>query len=445
MEKLINKYNVALPRYTSFPAVPNWKLESWTPKKWLKTVEESHQQSIDKGISLYIHLPFCEDLCTYCACNTRITKNHSVEKPYIEAVLKEWDMYVEVLGTTPMIKELHLGGGTPTFFNPENLGWLLESIIKKSVVPPDAAFSFEGHPGNTTKEHLKVLYAYGFKRMSLGIQDFNPEVQLIINRKQTEEQVYKVVQSAREIGYESINFDLVYGLPLQNLKSLVNTIEKVKSLRPDRIAFYSYAHVPWVKPGQRKFTEQHLPSVEEKMQLYQVGKRMLLDAGYLDVGMDHFSLPTDTLIEAKDNSLLHRNFMGYTDCHTQLNIALGVSSISDSWYGFAQNVKDVESYLEILSKGELPTVKGHILDDRDLEIRKIILDVMCKDRLVVPTGIEEQTYDILCDMESDGLIVFLGNEILITEVGKSFLRNIASLFDPYQKSKEKKECFSLTI
>lgn len=445
MENLIKKYNVAIPRYTSYPPVPNWNVNNWTPKKWQHTVEESYYQSISEGISLYIHLPFCEDLCTYCACNTRITKNHAVEVPYIEAVLKEWNMYLDILGTKPLLKELHFGGGTPTFFSPKNLGLLLENIHNTVQIADNAAFSFEGHPGNTTREHLEVLFKYGFKRISLGIQDFDIKVQEIINRKQSVEQVVSVVNQAREIGYASVNFDLVYGLPLQKLEGLIDTIEKVIEMRPDRIAFYSYAHVPWVKPGQRKFTSFHLPSADEKLELYKVGREMLMNAGYLEVGMDHFSLPSDSLIEAQNNNTLHRNFMGYTDCHTLLNIALGVSSISDSWYGFAQNVKEVEKYIQIVNEGSLPLLKGHILSQEDLKIRQIILDVMCKEKILVPDSLNELTIKKLEELIIDGLIYKENNYLVITKTGKSFLRNIASVFDEYLEEVSGIEKFSLTV
>ncbi|MGZ3891633.1 MAG: coproporphyrinogen-III oxidase family protein, partial [Mucilaginibacter sp.] len=278
---LADKYNVAAPRYTSYPTVPYWSKEPFNKISWAGHVKSAFDISNQKdGISLYIHLPFCESLCTYCGCNTRITKNHSVEDPYINAVLKEWAMYCQIFGDRPVIREIHLGGGTPTFFSPENLERLIKSILADSIVHPEADFGFEGHPANTTYEHLKVLYNLGFRRVSFGIQDFDPRVQFIINRVQTFEDVKYVTEQARQIGYTSINFDLVYGLPLQNLESLCDTVEKVGLLMPDRIAFYSYAHVPWVKPGQRRFTEKHLPTPAEKRTLHGLGRQMLGELGY---------------------------------------------------------------------------------------------------------------------------------------------------------------------
>ena len=313
MANLISKYNVAAPRYTSYPTVPYWDAIPPTTDQWLKSVKFSFDSSNDKdGISIYIHLPFCERLCTYCACNTRITVNHAVELPYLKSILKEWSMYQAVFIDKPRIKEIHLGGGTPTFFSSGNLKLLIEGILSNSEVCDDAEFSFEAHPDNTESSHLQILYNLGFRRVSFGIQDFDPKVQDVINRFQSYEQVHNIVESARKIGYTSINFDLIYGLPMQTRATIIDTINKVKLLKPDRIAFYSYAHVPWLKPGQRKFTELDLPVDAEKRKLYEIGKEMFNEAGYVEIGMDHFALKTDSLYKASQSGKLHRNFMGYT-------------------------------------------------------------------------------------------------------------------------------------
>ena len=376
---LAAKYNVAAPRYTSYPTMPYWDTNAFDKETWEKSVKFSFAESNEReGISLYIHLPFCESLCTYCGCNTRITKNHSVEEPYIAAVLKEWKMYRDIMGDKPVIREIHLGGGTPTFFSAENLHLLIDGLLEESIIHPEAEFSFEAHPANTTAAHLQTLYNLGFRRLSLGIQDFDPIVQFTIHREQSFEQVEEVTKNARRIGYTSINYDLIYGLPMQTMQGLTNTMMLVAALMPDRIAFYSYAHVPWLKPGQRRFTEMDLPDAQLKTKLYEIGRRLLKNYGYLEIGMDHFALPCDTLLEAERTGTLHRNFMGYTNNHTQLLIGLGVSSISDSLYAYAQNVKVVEEYLDLVNKGELPVFKGHILTYEDLIIRKHILNIMCK-------------------------------------------------------------------
>jgi len=426
---LVRKYNVAAPRYTSYPTVPYWNNDGFSADKWIKVVQKTYSVHASEGISLYIHLPFCESLCTYCGCNTRITRNHAVEVPYISALLKEWEMYLNILGDKPKIKELHLGGGTPTFFSPVNLQALLSTILSQATLAKGAQLSFEAHPANTSFEHLKMLYELGFRRLSLGIQDFDPKVQMMINRFQTPEQVAVVVQQARDLGYHSVNFDLIYGLPAQNVTGLTQTIQEVAILKPDRIAFYSYAHVPWLKPGQRHFTEKDLPVGEEKYALYQKGRELLLAEDYYDVGMDHFALETDALFQASEEKKLHRNFMGYTDQHTHLLIGLGVSSISDGWMGFAQNPKTVEAYLTKIESGCLPVEKGHILTADDLEVRIHILNMMCRDKTFFVNGISNSLRERLSPLLNDGLISFDEKSVGITQLGKSYIRNVCMAFD----------------
>ncbi|TDG36631.1 oxygen-independent coproporphyrinogen III oxidase [Pedobacter changchengzhani] len=428
-ETLLEKYNVVAPRYTSYPTVPYWDNELFTKEDWLENFKKTYVAHKSEGISLYIHLPFCENLCTYCGCNKRITKNHGVEKPYIQAVLKEWAMYIAILGEKPKLKELHLGGGTPTFFSAENLEILINGITAHAEMVSDAEFSFEAHPANTTAAHLSVLYSLGFKRLSLGIQDFDPHVQFLINRFQTPEQVDEVVKEARRIGYTSINFDLIYGLPGQNLTNLGKTIAQSILLQPDRIAYYSYAHVPWLKAGQRHYSEKDIPVGNEKFALYKLGRQLFIDAGYEDVGMDHFALKSDSLYLASAEQKLHRNFMGYTDQHTHLLLGLGVSAISDSWNAFAQNSKVVETYIDKVENGILPVEKGHILTENDLEIREHILNLMCRAHTVYKNGIPKHIKSRLEPLLADKLIVFDDFRVDITEIGKSFLRNVCMVFD----------------
>jgi oxygen-independent coproporphyrinogen-3 oxidase len=432
--QLINKYHVAAPRYTSYPTVPYWNQGAPDIATWKKSAQMSFEQSNGGGISLYIHLPFCESLCTYCGCNTRITKNHAVEEPYIHTLLQEWRLYLNLFQERPLIKEIHLGGGTPTFFHPQNLKLLIDGLLKDAKVHPQAEFSFEGHPNNTTKEHLQALYDLGFRRMSLGIQDFDPVVQQTINRIQSFEQVKEVTQQAREIGFHSVNYDLIYGLPKQNAAGLADTLQKIKELMPDRIAFYSYAHVPWLKPGQRHFTEADLPGVKEKQHLYESGRDAFTAMGYDEIGMDHFALPHDSLFKAEAAGKLHRNFMGYTHQYTQLMVGLGVSSISDTWYAFAQNVKKVEEYTALVAAGEFPLLKTHILDQEDLIIRKHILNLMCKGETSW-NGAHEQCYSFFEGLErmqvlaQDKLVEISENKIIVSADGKRFLRNICMTLD----------------
>lgn len=452
MNSLIDKYNIPGPRYTSYPTVPYWDESTFSPEKWKESVVRSfHESNSGEGISIYIHLPFCEALCTFCACHKRITKQHSVEIPYLESVLKEWKLYLELFEEKPKLKELHLGGGTPTFFSPENLKALLEGIFATVEIADHHEFSFEGHPNNTTKEHLQTLFDLGFRRVSFGVQDYDPKVQKAINRIQSFEKVREVTEWSREIGYKSISHDLVFGLPHQHWDAMEYTIHKTLELKPDRLAFYSYAHVPWVKGvGQRGFDENDLPSGEEKRRLYEDGKKLLQDLGYIEVGMDHFSFEHDDLYQSLIQKKLHRNFMGYTSSKTQLMIGLGMSSISDSWYAFAQNVKTVEEYQKMVEEGHIPVVKGHILNDEDLLMRRHILNLMCQLETTFDPQNSlpelENAFEMLKEMENDELVEIHGNTIKITEKGRAFTRNVAMVFDfRMMRNKPETRIFSMTV
>ncbi|MDH5397604.1 MAG: oxygen-independent coproporphyrinogen III oxidase [Cyclobacteriaceae bacterium] len=451
MKELIKKYNVPAPRYTSYPTVPFWDVDQFNTDTYLQSVVRSVKESNEQqGISLYIHLPYCESLCTFCGCNKRITKNHDVEGPYITALLKEWKMYTELMGERPVIQEIHLGGGTPTFFSPENIKNLISGILDGARVLPQAEFGFEGHPNNTSREHLETLAKLGFSRVSFGIQDTSTAIQKVINRLQPWENVERAVNWARELNYSSINFDLVYGLPFQHKENIEETIGKTLELRPERIAFYSYAHVPWIKGlGQRKFTEADLPKDQEKRALYELGCEKLREAGYVEIGMDHFSLEEDSLFKAWRNNTLHRNFMGYTSGKTQLMVGLGVSSISDSWYGFAQNEKKVEDYLERVDRGEIPIFRGHILTAEDLFIRKKILEIMCfGETSITDKEMGERGSTIrerLLPLQQDGLVQ-LGEKVKVTEQGRTFLRNICMAFDArLWRTSPDQQMFSMSV
>lgn len=450
---LIQKYNVPGPRYTSYPTVPYWNEMHFSKDLWIETLKRSFVESNDKeGISLYIHLPFCESLCTFCGCNKRITKNHTVEVPYIEALLNEWAIYCKVLESTPRIKEIHLGGGTPTFFSIEQLEKLINGIFKTAVKAENYEFSFEGHPNNTTKAQLQSLYNLGFRRVSFGVQDYSEKVQQAIHRIQSFHNVAKVTFWAKEIGYTSIGHDIIFGLPFQKLDDVIDTIEKTKSLHPDRLAFYSYAHVPWIKGnGQRGFKESDIPKDMEKRELYEVGKALLSKNGYHEIGMDHFALEEDSLYQSFTQKKLHRNFMGYSSSKTQVMIGLGVSSISDSWYSFAQNVKTIEEYYDCIQNNELPIIRGHILTNEDLIIRQHILNLMChfetswNDEKLYFTEVPEVLLQ-LKEMQKDGLIIIDDQKIIVLEEGKPFIRNICMAFDLLLKRKAPETAlFSLTV
>ena len=450
---LTNKYNIPGPRYTSYPTVPYWEESSFNYEKWIASFRKSFAEcNSTEGISLYIHLPFCESMCTFCGCYKRITKNHNVEDNYIKAVLKEWKLYSELLNEKPIIKEIHVGGGTPTFFSTKNLEDLINGIFAYGNKSEPCEMSFEGHPNNTTKEHLQKFYDLGFRRVSFGVQDYSEKVQTAIHRIQPFQNVAKVTVWAREIGYTSIGHDLIFGLPMQTLDDVLDTINKTNSLRPDRLAFYSYAHVPWIKGnGQRGFKDEDVPKDEEKRQLYEIGKQLLAKNGYLEIGMDHFALATDSLSDAFKTNKLHRNFMGYSASKTQLMIGLGASSISDSWYGFAQNVKNIDDYYQILEWNKLPVVKGHLLNEEDLIIRKHILNLMCQFETSWENEIENlqempEIINDLKEMVEDDLLKISSNKIIITEKGKPFVRNICMAFDLRMKRKKPEtHLFSMTV
>ncbi len=446
---LLKKYNVAAPRYTSYPTVPYWQEEAPAAEEWTVRVKKAFQACNE--VSLYIHLPFCEQLCTYCGCNKRITKNHAVEAPYINTVLKEWQMYADLLPSKPVIRELHLGGGTPTFFSPSELRRLISGILDKADLPEQYEFGFEAHPASTSYEHLSTLRELGFTRLSIGVQDFAQEILNIINRHQTDEQVERVTRQARELGYESINYDLIFGLPLQTPDHIRENINRLKVLKPDRLAFYSYAHVPWIKPSQRAYSEADLPKGEEKRALYELGRELLEAEGYVEIGMDHFALKTDSLCRAMQDGSLHRNFMGYTPFYTRLSIALGASSISDSWDAYAQNEKKIETYTKRIQQGEWPIMKGHLLSKEDEILRYHILNIMC--RMQTSWDAPAQTCDALYagiqrmeEFEKDELIERPPFQLKVTEKGRPYIRNICMALDArYWRRKPEGQLFSQVV
>ncbi|WP_192346413.1 oxygen-independent coproporphyrinogen III oxidase [Algoriphagus sp. Y33] len=446
---LVQKYNRPAPRYTSYPTLPLWENTLQTGD-WEELVKKAFLLfGKEEGISIYIHLPFCESLCTYCGCNKRITKNEAVKSPYIQALLAEWKKYTLLFDEKPKIAGIHLGGGTPTFFDPGNLYDLISSILRVSERMPNAEFSFEGHPNNTSFAHLTTLKDLGFDRVSFGIQDFNEQVQTAIHRIQPFGKVKYVTDSARVLGFSSINFDLIYGLPHQTPESIRDTFTKVHSLKPDRIAFYSYAHLPGAFPAQKSF-EQFLPSEKGKRELYETGRALLIEMGYKEVGMDHFALPDDPLVTAKSKGNLHRNFMGYTTLPSKLLIGLGASSISDIYLAYAQNEKRIDSYQSEVLIGNWALQKGHILSQKDIQVRNSILDLICKKQAEIPQEIWDELtdnqLDNLREMEQDQLISITSPILTVSTEGMSFVRNICAQIDLRLASDQtKKELFSKTI
>lgn len=444
MKELIAKYNRPAPRYTSYPPVPYWSHRP-SEEDWIAHVKTSYDQS--KGVDLYIHVPYCESLCYYCGCNRTITKNHSVEGKYLEMLFKEWALYKNGLGFTPKINSLHFGGGTPTFLSAENLSRLMKMLVE--MKSEHFIGSVEIDPRTVNNDHLKVFKKHGVSRISMGIQDFDVNVQRAINRMQSPELVRKLVDEVRALNFDSINFDLIYGLPNQSVETIEKTFEIVVGLRPDLIAFYSYAHLPDKIKNQKLIKESELPSPQLKRELYLTGKKILEEKGYVEIGMDHFALPGSSLHKAMIEKKLHRNFMGYVDRKSNVLIGLGPTSISDSSLSFIQNVKDVATYETMINNGKLPFTGGHTHSDEDLLIQELILELMCHQEMSlqkknsVPfwSDIEKELNEFL----SDGLLEIKKEKLIVTDTGKGFVRNIALSFDSHYRTKMTSARFSQTV
>jgi oxygen-independent coproporphyrinogen III oxidase len=428
-DNLFYKYDVPVPRYTSYPTVPYWS-DSPTTVEWLQSLNRAY--STKPAWSLYVHIPYCETLCTFCGCNTSITRNHDREKPYMELILKELDAYlsqVPQLADAPLM-QFHFGGGTPTFLSPQNLQSLAKNILDRLSVSPQFHGSVEVDPRRTQVEHLKLLKDIGFSRLSLGVQDFDPEVQRLVHRIQPFEQTQQMTEEGRRLGYSSVNFDLIYGLPKQTEASVLDMMEKTWLLRPDRIALYSLAVVPWIKPAQRLFKDEDLPKGKDKRRLYEISRQFLIDKGYIEIGMDHFALPTDSLAISHSQGLLHRNFMGYVEDRTQVLLGLGVSAISETPDCFHQNEKALPVYERRVGHGEIPTLRGHKLSEEDQDRREQILRFMTQGQVEITDPNQwKRVKDFLKEMVDDGLVEFGQHTLRLTAQGRPFLRNACLALD----------------
>ncbi|MFM6929395.1 MAG: oxygen-independent coproporphyrinogen III oxidase [Bdellovibrio sp.] len=438
MKDLLAKYDVPAPRYTSYPTVPYWETNP-TREQWISHLKTTLSQD-NGGWSLYLHIPFCESLCTFCGCNNIITKDHKRETPYVDLLLKEWQLYVQQvpeLLKSPL-KHIHLGGGTPTFLSADALLRLLRPIMEQVTLDKEHfEGSIEVDPRRTSPEQLKALRTLGFNRVSMGVQDFNPEVQRLVNRIQPLEITEKLSNAARELGYTSVNFDLIYGLAKQTAESIRETAEATVRLRPDRIALYSFALVPWIKPAQRLFKDEDLPKAVEKRELYEIARGILLKAGYVEVGMDHFALATDNLSLAMNEKRLHRNFMGYTDQRTDVLLGMGVSSISETPYSFHQNEKVMPLYESSLNDDLIPTLRGHVLTEEDQIRRRQILKLMTEFEVeFLSVEQKNQASEFLAEMIKDDLVAIEGNTLRVLESGRPFLRNACVFFDERLKLKQ---------
>jgi oxygen-independent coproporphyrinogen-3 oxidase len=427
---LFAKYDVPVPRYTSYPTVPEWSATP-TTDQWTDSMTAALGRA-DATLSLYVHLPFCESLCTFCGCNTVITRDHGRSEPYVDLLLRELDLYlarVPALASRPVC-QMHLGGGTPTFSSPETLARLIDGIFAR-LTRTTSVFegSVEADPRVTSAAHLDTLASRGFTRLSLGVQDFNAETQHLVNRLQPEALVAHLVERARAAGYESINFDLIYGLPAQTADTMHDTASRVIGLAPDRMAVYSFARVPWIKPQQRKFKDEQVPVGAEKRALYDAIRRPLLDHGYIELGMDHFAKPHDGLARASAGGTMHRNFQGYTERRTTALLGLGVSAISETPECYHQNEKVITVYDRRVQHGEIPTLRGHLLSADDARRREKILALMTTFHVALDAAEADDARVFLAPLLDDGLVTIEDGELRIPVHGRPFLRNVAVCFD----------------
>jgi oxygen-independent coproporphyrinogen III oxidase len=452
-EEFLAKYNRPGPRYTSYPTAPLWK-EDFGPDDLEKTYETAN--SAATPLSLYTHIPFCESLCLFCGCNVSIQKNKSVAIPYLETVKREIDYVSRFVSKTRPVVQLHWGGGTPTYLAPAQIEDLFGTIRARFHFADDSEIGIEIDPRVTTREHLETLRALGFNRLSMGIQDFQPKVQQTIHRIQPYELTRDLILAARQLGFESLNIDLIYGLPYQTAESFKDTVEKAITLQPDRVAMFSYAHVPWLKKQQGAFAT-HLPEGMEKFRIFRMGLDGFLSAGYLFIGMDHFARPTDELALAQQNRTLHRNFQGYTTKAGADLYGTGVSAISGFANAYAQSYREIPAYQEAVEKRGIATMRGYRLSADDRLRRAVISRLLC--HTVIPKHEIEREFGIAFDeyfapelrrleeLQADGLVSLDANEIRVTMLGRIFIRNVAMPFDRYlaEQKMDSRPLFSKTL
>lgn len=447
MSELFARYDVAVPRYTSFPPVPHWRATPDTAT-WLTSMRDALSTET-ASTSIYVHVPFCEALCTFCGCNTVITRNHAHEDPYVDLVIAELDGYLAAVPDLRdrTVRQLHIGGGTPTFLAPAVLRRLSDAI--QSRLPrhgADFEASLEADPRVTTRAHLEALAESGFKRISFGLQDIDPEVQRLVNRRQPLPMTEALCHAARDLGFTSINIDVIYGLPGQTPDSTRVLADALLHLAPDRLAVYGFARVPWIKPAQRKFRDDQVPAGAAKRELAEILRSALLHAGYLEIGLDHYARPQDGLARAAQTGSLHRNFMGYADVRTDVLLGLGVSAISETPTCYHQNEKVLPVYQGRVQAGELPTHRGHELSTREQRRRQQILSLMTTFAAPLDPGEFDDAASFLAPLAADGLVVIEPRVLRVTDRGRPFLRNIAAFFDDeYRRERPSAPVFSTSI
>ncbi len=453
-EQLLQRFDVPGPRYTSYPTADRF-VEAFGEVDYIQALEQRRVGSMALPLSVYVHIPFCESLCYYCACNKVITKHHSKAAEYLRYLSRELELQVEHFGRGHNVSQLHLGGGTPTFLSDAELEDLINMIRRHFNLVPGGEYSVEVDPRTVTAQRLEHLWRLGFNRLSFGVQDFDAAVQKAVHRIQPAEQVFDLVQAARSIGFESVNVDLIYGLPLQTPESFARTLEQVKHLRPERIALYAYAHLPARFKPQRRILTAELPSAAEKLAMLSASLDAFSNAGYVYVGMDHFALPDDPLAVAKRQGRLHRNFQGYStqpDCDL---ISLGVSAIGRVGATYSQNAKTLEEYYDALDQGRLPIVRGLALNRDDLVRRSVIMAIMCQGavdfesiglaHLVDFKAYFNRELVALEGLQVSGLVEISESGIEVTPAGWYFVRAIAMVFDNYLQKDQNRARFSKII
>jgi oxygen-independent coproporphyrinogen-3 oxidase len=455
---MLQKYDVPGPRYTSYPTADRF-VEAFTEDAYKIALEQRRVAGAALPLSIYVHIPFCESLCFFCACNKIVTKHHERSAEYLRYLNREIDLHTEHLGTKKdsvhTISQLHLGGGTPTFFSDGELSEMMNTLKRNFVFAPNGEYSIEVDPRTVNEQRLKNLAELGFNRISFGVQDFDPEVQKAVHRIQPAEQVFVLVEAARRLQFDSINVDLIYGLPMQTPESFTCTLNQIINLRPNRIALYGYAHLPERFKPQRKISEYELPTAQDKISMLSNALKAFIEAGYVYVGMDHFALPDDDLAIAKRQGRLHRNFQGYStqpDCDL---ISLGVSAIGRVGATYSQNAKTIEEYYDHLNQGRFPVVRGLALSRDDLIRRAVIMAIMCQgalqyESIEISYMIDFKTYfanelELLKEQQAIGMLELDDSGLQITDAGWFFVRAIAMLFDKYLQSDRNRARFSKII
>jgi len=441
-EDFVARYNQPGPRYTSYPTAPVWN-DSFGPKDFEAAIEAADQKSTP--VSLYMHLPFCESLCLFCACNVIIQKNKSVVPPYLAVLKKEIDRIARGVSRSRPVTQFHWGGGTPTYLSPEQIEDLFTYSRERFTFAPDAEIGIEVDPRVTSPAHLEAVRRMGFNRLSIGIQDFKEEVQKAVHRIQPYEVTRDLIATARELGFDSVNVDLIYGLPYQTGDSFAHTVEQVVGLSPDRISMFSYAHVPWLKKQQGSFVA-HLPEGMKKFDIFRSGLVKFLEAGYLYIGMDHFAKENDELAVSQRNRTLHRNFQGYTTKAGADLYGMGITAISGIQGIYAQNFRDIPTWEKAVNERGIATMRGYRLSPDDLIRREVISCLLChtvivKDEISRKFAIDFDEYFApelarLKMPQEDGLVVTNDKEIRTAWLGRIFIRNLAMVFDPYLEKQQ---------